>query len=320
MTATLKRITRRFAAPGDLQGFDPILTNLAIAYENPAFVAESLFPTVPVAKESGQFFVIDPSRDRMRVYDDIRAPRSEARIVEWATNKQSYVAEEHAIAAAVDDREKSQAVDPLQPEQEAIESATDALHLGREYEVAQLAVTSGTYPAGNVVALAAGARWDTTTGDPVADVETGKEKIRSVIGRRPNTLILPSAVYAKVRLNPTVTDRIKYTSLGITTPALLAQLWDIANVVVADAVQNTAALGQAAAIGDVWGKNVVLAFVNPQPAMRSLSFGYTFSVGTERARRWREEAESSDYFEASQIRSTNVVANVCGYLIQTPIS
>lgn len=316
----MSRLVRKYAAPQDLQGFDPILTNLAIAYENPAFVAESLFPTIPVAKESGKFFVIDPSRDRFRVYDDIRAPRTEAALVEWATNTQNYVAEEHALAAAVDDREKAQAVAPLQPEQEAIESATDAIHLSREVEVANLAITAGTYPGANVVALAGGARWDTATGDPVADVETGKEKIRSVIGRRPNTIILPSAVYAKVRLNPTVTDRIKYTSLGVLTPALLAQLWDIENVVVADAVQNTAALGQASAIGDVWGKNVVLAFVNPRPAMRALTFGYTFSVGTERARRWREEAEHSDYFEASQIRSTNVVANVAGYLIQTPIS
>lgn len=314
------RIVRKYAAPSDLQGFDPILTNLAIAYENPAFVAESLFPTVPVAKESGQFFVLDPSRDRFRVYDDIRAPRARAALVEWATSKQNYLAEEHAIAAAVDDREKSQAIDPLQPEQEAVQSATDAIHMGRESEVAVLATTSGTYPGANVVALAGGARWDTATGDPVSDVETGKEKIRSVIGRRPNTLILPSAVYAKVRLNPTVTDRIKYTSLGVLTPALLSQLWDIENVVVADAVQNTAALGQTAVIGDIWGKNVVLAFVNKTPAVRSLSFGYTFSVGTERARRWREEAEHSDYYEASQIRSTNVVANVAGYLIQTPIS
>lgn len=316
----IKRVTRRFADAGALQGFDPILTNLAIAYENPAFVAESLFPTIPVAKESGQFFVIDPTRDRMRVYDDIRALRAEARLVEWATSKQTYLAEEHAIAAAVDDREKTQAVDPLQPEQEAVESAVDALHLGRESEVAILATTSGTYPGANVVALAGGARWDTATGDPVADVETGKEKIRSVIGKRPNTIILPSSVYAKVRLNPTVTDRIKYTSLGVLTPNLLAQLWDIENVVLADSVTNTANLGQTAVIGDLWGKNVILAYVNQRPAMRSLSFGYTFSVGTERARRWREENEHSDYYEASQIRSTNVVANVCGYLIQTPIS
>lgn len=318
--STLKKPVRRFAAPGDLQGFDPILTNLAVAYENAAFAAENLFPTVPVAKESGQFFVIDPLRDRFRNYDDIRAPRSEARLVEWATGKQTYAAEEHAIAAAVDDREKSQAVDPLQPEQEAILTATDALHLGREIEVAVLATTSGTYPAGNVIALAAGARWDTATGDPVADVETGKEKVRSITGHRPNTIILPSAVYAKVRLNATVVTRIQYTSLGVLTPMLLAQLWDIGNVVIADSVQNTAALGQAAVIGDVWGKNVVLAFVNKTPALRSLSFGYTFSVGTERARRWREESEHSDYFEASQIRSVNVVANVCGYLIQTAIS
>lgn len=318
---TLKKPVRRFAAPQDLQGVDPILTNIALAYENPAFVAEALFPTVPVAKESGQYFTIDPNKDRFRVYDDIRAPRARASIVEWANTKSSYVAEEHAIAAAVDDREKENASDPMQPEVEAVESATDALLIGREVEAATLAITVGTYPGGSTTALAGGARWDTATGDPVSDVETGKEKIRSLTGSRPNTLILPSSIYAKARLNPTVTDRIKYTSLGVLTPDLLKQLWDIPNVVIADAVQNTAALGQTAVTADVWGKNVVMAFVNPRPALRSLSFGYTFMVGPEeRARRWREEAEHSDYYETSQIRTTAVVANIAGYLIQTVIS
>lgn len=317
----MTRIVRKYAAPQDLQGVDPILTNIALAYENPGFVAESLFPAVPVAKEAGQYFTIDPLKDRMRVYDDIRAPRARAALVEWANTRASYAAEEHAIAAAVDDREKENASDPLQPETEAVQSATDALLLGREAEAALLAVTAGTYPGANVVALAGGARWDTATGDPMLDVENGKEKIRSVTGKRPNTLILPSSILAKVRLNPLVVARIQYTAIGIATVELLKAMWDIENVVIADAVQNTAALGQNPVIGDLWGKNVILAYVNPRPAIRQLSFGYTFMVGPEeRARRWREEAEHSDYYETSQIRATNVVANICGYLLQTVIS
>src|SRR6266545_118018 len=112
----MTRIVRKYAAPQDLQGVDPILTNIALAYENPGFVANALFPAVPVAKEAGQYFTIDPLKDRMRVYDDIRAPRARAAIVEWANTKAPYAAEEHAIAAAVDDREKENASDPLQPE------------------------------------------------------------------------------------------------------------------------------------------------------------------------------------------------------------
>jgi hypothetical protein len=310
--------------PADVVGADPILTNLSIAHQPQEYVSEKLFPTIPVVKEAGKFFTLDASRALFRRVDTLRAPRARARLVDWATGTDTYVAEEHAAAAQVDDRERDNATNPIEPDAAATEAATEAVLLGREKAVADLATTSANYPVANVLTLAGATQWSAiATGDPVNDVMVISEAIRANTGKWPNTMILPAAVLAKLRLNAKVIDRIKYTVRQdkILGSDLLSALWGIENVYIAASVENTAAEGAAAvAMSDVWGKDVVIAYVNPTPRIRSISLGYVFQVGTRKTKRWREEAESSDYVQTYEIRDEKIVASGAGGVIKAAIA
>lgn len=309
-------------SPSEVVGADPILSNISLAYQPQEYVAEKLFPTIPVAKESGKFFTLDSTKSLFRRVDTLRAPRARARLVDWATATDTYTAEEHAAAAQIDDRERDNATNPIEPDAAATEAATEAVLLGREKAIADLATTSGNYPAANILALGGADGWDDAVGNPVEDVLIVAEAIRANIGKWPNTVIIPAAVLAKARLNPTIVDRIKYTVRQdqVIGTDLLAAMWGIENVYVARSVENTAAEGIAAVMSDIWGKSVEVAYVTPTPRIRTLSFGYVFQVGARKTKRWREEAETSDYVQTYEIRDEKIVANGAGGIITGAIA
>ena len=74
-----------------------------------------------------------------------------------------------------------------------------------------LATTAGNYPTGNKVTLSGTSQWSDYSGtsDPCADIETAKEAVRAKIGKRPNTVAMGAAVWAKLRLHPKIIDRIR---------------------------------------------------------------------------------------------------------------
>lgn len=315
------RPVRKYAAPQDVQAVDPILTNISIGFQNGAMIADQLFPIVPVAKESGQYFIMDTDRAKFRRVDDLRAPRTRARLVDWATGTAQYVVEEHALATAVDDRERDNATAPLQPDIEGTETVTDAVLLQREFEVQQLATTAGNYAGSHVLTLVGTQQWsDPVNSDPVSDTGTLRTAIRQDSGFVPNIAVIAQTIFEKLKLHSKILDRIKYTQRGIVTLDLLAALFEVDRILIANAMQNTAGEGATPALGDIWGKDVVMAFVPPRPGIKTQALGYIFRVGDFRTRRWREESEHSDYFETGELRVAKIVSASAGGVIKAAIA
>jgi len=70
-----------------------------------------------------------------------------------------------------------------------------------------------------------------------------------------------------------------------------------------------------------WGKDVILAYVNPTLELNDLSFGKTFAQiypdGTTRPTdRWREEGRKSDLVRTSWKGDLKVTFSSAGYLIK----
>lgn len=307
-------------SPGEVQG-DGLLTNISVAFEaqSEGFVAARLFPIAEVQKEAGKFWTLDTARNKFRRAETLRAPRTPYKQVEWATGTDTYQAEEHGLESPVDDRERDNA-EGLEPDIEAQETATEGVLLGREKEAADLATAAATYPAGNVLTLGAGDQWSDAASNPMEDVITIREAIRSQTGKVANTMVIPGSVVAKLQLHQKVIDRMGVNGIRVVTADFLAALFEIPNVVIANAIENTAAEGLAATLADLWGKHVVLAYVTPTPGRRRLSFGYTFRVGGWKTKQYRDEPRTSDVFRAAEIRVLKVVAAGAGGVIRDAVA
>ena len=185
-------------------------------------------------------------------------------------------------------------------------------------------------PSNRAASVAAGhtaaatTQWNNTTGSVYADILVGQERIRRSIQRYPNYIFIPSRVAQYVAQNTTVLDLIKYTHNNLLEGPggswlLPPVLWGM-KVVVMMAVQNTANLAQAETLADIWGDTVILAYINPTPGLKQISWGYTFQARPWTTKRWREEARSADLVEVSTIRCAKVICTSAAYTITDCLS
>src|SRR6267378_3341335 len=85
--------------------FDAPLTNLTIAgfaktAEQSGFVAQDLFPMVPVPKQSNKYYIIDPDA-WLRIADTRRSPKSRPNRIEFRVSSDAYFADNYALAGDI---------------------------------------------------------------------------------------------------------------------------------------------------------------------------------------------------------------------------
>lgn len=259
---------------------DPILSTIARGYKNLDFIGNNLFPVVPVGQRGGQ--IITFGREDFAIYDTQRAPGTNTKRIHVGYTGAAFALKDYSLEGAV----------PIELQQESA-SASPSLDLGRvavnkvqnimalqlEKAQADLATTAANYNASyKNTALAGATLWSDITSDPIANVETGKEAIRVVTGRRPNTMVIGPKVWNALQLNTKILARVTTSGGQVQTPttADLARIFGVARVFVGEAIYTDAS----GAFVDMWGKNAVLAYteLSSLADMGTPTFGYTYRL------------------------------------------
>jgi hypothetical protein len=204
--------------------------------------------------------------------------------------------------------------------QDAVDLVLDTIELEHEFECADIARNTSSYDSDHRVALSGTARWRGNAANPMQDIETGKQAIRSSIGIRPNLAIVSSSALSALKTNEDIIERIKYTGGKSVTTQLLAQLWEIAEVIEGEAI---GASGVNDTLGDIWGHDVILAYVSPaaggnrRNAARP-SYGYTYTItGMPHVKNPYEDENRNSWIYGVVADRTPVLAGMAaGYLIQ----
>ena len=302
------------------------LTNYSQKYTNPAFVNERLFPPVMVQFEADKYLVYDLSN--FNLYATLRANGAEAAQIDWGFSESNYFCEENSLRDIVTDRDRANADKPLTLDVDTLELVTDGVMLAKEYAAAQIARNTGNYTNGNTSALSGTSQWSNyTNSTPLDDIQNMQKVIFETSRKYANTIVLPYSVAITLAYHPTLLELVKY-NFGPQGQSLLQNLTGDAgdgllpkklfgmDVVVAGAVYNTANPGQTASLGDIWGKDVICAYVEPGANLKSLSYGKTFR--TEKyVRKWREESRHGDWVEYNDVYDLALTASATGYLLQT---
>jgi len=299
---------------------DQILTNISVQYRNAAYVGTEIMPIVPVKKKSDIYYIYDSKADRFRIPKTLRAPKTESRTVDWKVDTDGYVCDEHALNDLIDDIERDNADKPLNLEVDTVEFLTDIVTLGLEMRIKDMLEASLTKVTPTI-------KWDVYNqatpdldSDPIGDIETGKAAIHAVIFREPNVLLLGKAVYDKLKHHPQILKLIQYSQKGVLTTDLMAELFGVKKVIIGEAGYNTAKEGKTAVLSYLWGKNAILAYVEPKPGIKKFSLGYTFQSQKFQTRRARIEVKHSDWFEVGDIETEKIVCVDCGYRIEPAIT
>lgn len=270
---------------------DAALTNISVAFLQNAdhFVASKVFPNVPVSKQSDRYFVFDRG-DFNRDEAQVRAPGTESAGGGYELdNTPTYFTKVFAYHHDVPDQVRANADPAVDPERAAAELVMHKMLIRREKDFVTNFMTSGVWTnTVDGVDSSAGTsetiKWsDQTSGDPIGDVDEAKATILESTGFMPNKLVLGYKVFDALKRHPDIIDLVKYSGgVGPNNPALvseqaLAAVFGVEQVVVAKAIENTAAQGATNSHSFIAGSKALLTYAAPTPSLMTPSAGYTFS-------------------------------------------
>lgn len=304
---------------------DQFLTNVAVAFwqDQRKYIADKVFPIVPVAKQSDKY----PVYPRGYFFRDDVAPRplgGRAPLVDYKVQSDTYVAEEYALGHNLDDRARANYDQPLDPDRAAARLLTQQflIHRDRLWVSKYFTTSVWSKDRAGVASNPTGdqfLQFDQTGSDPIGLVDAERDRIAQATGFEPNALVMGRAVYRVLKEHPKITDKIKYTQRGIVTPDLLAQVFGVERVLIPSAVYNAAAEGATDSMQFIVNpKSMLLVYAAPNPSLDEPSGGYTFAwtglipgaVGAFGGviQRGRDELAHSDYFEIRGAYDMKLVA------------
>ena len=288
---------------------DKLLSNVSVKYRNKEYIADQVFPTVPVKEESNVYRIY--SRN-FRLPNTLRADKAMARDHDFQVSTGSYLLQEHAIKDYVTDRMK-QNYDMADLRADTVEELTDVIMRRREREVADL-FTSSSWSLG--VSLASGSQFsdNTTTVLPTSVFDTGATTILNNSGFEPNFGIISRDTWVALKNHTSILDRIKYTQI-LFGQDLLASLLGIDQMLISRAQIDSSAEGQTESIGNIWSDVAFLGYRPPRPSPKAPSSGYIFQSKAQTVKRWRDEERSAEAIEVSILFQPKIVASLTGYLI-----
>lgn len=200
-----------------------VLTNLMKGYAMPGYSADKLSPIVPVDGLSGK--IRKYGKEYFKYYDTTRAPRAgSARINIHGSTLDTYQLKERSFEVPIDETELLQADDEMALKKSAALTATNAIQMDSEIELATKLQATATYSSGMYTTLTSGSELDVVTVDPIKFLLARQDEVRGKIARKPGVLWLAPDVATAIMSHPLVTARLGNADLKVVTMEQLAKL------------------------------------------------------------------------------------------------
>lgn len=303
-------------SPSQVRIINPILTQVALGYQNSEFIGDALFPRVPVDIRGGQ--VIQFGKEDFKTYNLKRAPGASTEEMSFGYLGDPFALVQDAINVKIprEYQQDAEVMPGIDLGARAVRKGMSIIGKSLEMDQATLALNPANYGA-NTVTLSGTAQWSNAASDPVGGILGYKETIRTQIGRYPNVLGCSASAWLALRNNPVVKQRYQYTTPDAITEDMIAKLLELEKVVVGKAVTSD----DNGNMTDIWGDNAILAYV-PQTlaAVEEPSFGYTYTyAGTPYAEApWWDNSKKSWIYGITMDRLPVVTGIASGYLIVNP--
>ncbi|MBO2656200.1 major capsid protein [Shewanella algae] len=298
---------------------DPVLSRVALGYRPANLVGLELFPRVEVAKTSGK--VLTFGKEAFKLIDTRRAPGSAIKSVMNGAGVEPIALYQDNLNGKVPREWLREAADlpSLNHQTRAVNHVMNQFALQLEVQQSQLARTVGNYGTNNHTTLTGTDKWTAEESSPKADIDAGREAIRSAIGLYPNKVTFSALAWTAFKNHPETKEHFKYSGAKSVTTEMAAEYLEVKKVVVGEAVVATANT-EDPELEDIWGKDVILAYV-PSEAESFIevpSFGYTYElVGSPLVEEgWFDKGCNSWLYPTEVNRRAYITGMDAGFLIK----
>jgi hypothetical protein len=307
---------------------DQLLTNISIKYANLAYIADQIFPIVPVKKQSDKLVSYDKShwfRDEAR----IRAPGTKSQGGGWSVDTSAtYFCDRFSYRHEIDDETRDNTDAPFNLDSEATDFVTDKVQMRREVAFAGDFFTTSVW-TGDKVGATDFTQWsDYASSQPLIDLTTYRDTVEARIGREPNKLVIGKQVWNQLKWHPDLIDTIKYTQKGQVSLELFNSLAEFEATLIGRALYTTTAEGTAEAsvtYSRIWGKHALLIYVPARPSLMTPAAGYTFvwqrvAAALQYIKRFRDEEREVDIIEANSYFDQKKTGADAGLFMQNTVA
>lgn len=267
------------------------LTLVSTAYIEGAneFIADQVFPIIPVQKRSGTYYTYDVDA-WYRTEAQERAPATES-VGSGFTVSQAplYYCRVYAFHKDVDDQTRAEQDANGIINMDAISTrfVTRQLLLKRELVFANAYFQPGVWgltltgTAGVPVAGSTFKYWSDAASTPIDDVTGAVEDIAELTGLRPGVLVLTPRVRRALRRNAQILAEAKaiapYTGNPNVTDNLLLEVLEVDKIVVARTIVNRAAEGASKDMAPLYGKHALLVYAGDEASLEQPTGGAIFT-------------------------------------------
>ena len=264
---------------------DKPMSQILVAYlqEDMDYVADKVFPVITVSKKSDAYFIFDKG-DFFRDEAAQRRPGSESAGSGYEVDTDTYTCKRYGFHKDINGSIIDESDDPLKPREDATRFVGEKLKIKREvvflnnffgvdiWANDRVGITPVSATAGTSVGF-----WNDESSTPIKDIKEGILTMKENTGKKPNVLVLGARVFNALTEHADILARIQYTQKAVITEDILAGLFGIEKLVVANSIKNSGNKGGADSFGFMAGKSALLAYAEPNPGLYAVSAGYIFA-------------------------------------------
>jgi hypothetical protein len=316
------------------------LTDFSLMFlQKDGFVADKVFPIKEVEHKSSSYFTY-PRGSFNTPSMKQRSVGTTVEVMDYDIDMATYTTQVWALGRHLDEQIEANADPIISLELEATQALTLQLQLQKETLFASSFFTTDVWTntwTGEASAPSTNQflQWGSTAGvpnasaTPIEDIRNMKRAIILSSGNvgEPNTLVLPKLVYDVLLGVPEIVSRIVYAqkqaNAALVTKDILAQLFEVDQILVSTAVYNTAAYGASESNAFVLGNGALLAYVPPSIGVRTPAAGVNFTwskYGPSRVTSYPWMPTRSTHVEIESAFEYNLVSADLGGFFYQPLS
>jgi len=260
---------------------DAPLSNLTLAYvqEQTNFIADKVFPTVGVQRQSDKFYIYD--RDNMNRSGDVQklAPRTEVNRIGMTISNSSYFADVYGLGMDFDEQTLANEDAMLEIRSAGATTLVNRLLIHREEQFASTFFAAGVWGS---QATPSNLWSDYTNATPITDVTAARRAMQLKSGGfKPNTMVVGKEVRDVLINHPDILARLNggstVSNTALITNAKLDEIFEVENFFVMEAVKNGAAEGLAESNSFIGGKSALLVHTPRTAGLMTPAAGLTFA-------------------------------------------
>lgn len=303
---------------------DKLLTNVSNIYIPTGYISEAALPTLSVKQKTGK--IGKYGNNHIRLVNAKMGGRGQARRFEpIIRDSDLYSIESHGLEGMVTEDDYSNVEEPFDAESDETTGLTTTLWTAKEHAFAS-AVTDPALITQNVDLVAATDKFtDYTNSKPLDVFRDAQNGVLDGCGLMPNRAIISQKMLNVLKYHPAILRTLGYSDNRAGTLQLseIAHAMGVEILHVGDASYNASKLGEADALTQLWGSDIVFYHAPKTAAKYQQSFGYYMTLKGRGSRRvYKFNVNNPPNAKGIIVQDDYVFALTnakCAYLIQNAI-